>query len=44
MGAVLSTDGKDWTDISGEISFPEGTRHGTVFPVHKSVLEKLQQK
>lgn len=32
-GAVTSTDLKTWTDISDKISFPEGTRHGTVFTI-----------
>ncbi|PHN04579.1 glycoside hydrolase family 43 protein [Flavilitoribacter nigricans] len=41
MGAVRSSDLENWTDISGEVQFPEGTRHGTVFKVKKSVLEKL---
>ncbi|HDR68158.1 MAG TPA: glycosyl hydrolase [Bacteroidaceae bacterium] len=41
MGAVYSGDLKNWTDISDKISFPEGTRHGTVLKVNRSVLEKL---
>jgi hypothetical protein len=32
-GAVTSTDLVNWTDISGRISFPKGTRHGTVFSI-----------
>ena len=31
MGAVRSSDLKTWTDISDQIQFPEGTRHGTIF-------------
>lgn len=44
MGAVRSIDLKEWEDISDKISFPEGTRHGTVFTVPPAVLEKLKQK
>ena len=32
-GAVASTDLVNWTDISGEVHFPKGTRHGTVFVI-----------
>lgn len=32
-GAVSSTDLINWTDISDKISFPKGTRHGTVFTI-----------
>lgn len=42
MGAVQSSDLENWTDISDQIHFPEGTRHGSVFKVKKSVLDKLQ--
>ncbi|WP_161890722.1 glycoside hydrolase family 43 protein [Pontibacter russatus] len=42
MGAVQSTDLKNWEDISDKISFPEGMRHGTIFKVTKSEFEKLQ--
>ncbi|AYN66294.1 beta-galactosidase [Euzebyella marina] len=40
-GAVRSKDLKEWEDISDQISFPEGTRHGTVLKVPQSVVEKL---
>jgi hypothetical protein len=40
-GAIISTDLKNWTDISDEISYPKGLRHGTVFKVPKSVLDNL---
>lgn len=43
-GAVRSRNqGKTWEDISDQVSFPDGTRHGTAFPVDKAVLEKLLQ-
>lgn len=42
MGAVKSSDLQNWTDISDEVSFPEGTRHGTALKIEKSTLEKLQ--
>lgn len=32
-GAVTSADLKTWTDISDKITFPKGTRHGTVFTI-----------
>jgi hypothetical protein len=40
-GAVISTDLKNWKDISDEISYPKGLRHGTVFKVSKEILDKL---
>ncbi|HJS00943.1 MAG TPA: prolyl oligopeptidase family serine peptidase [Flavobacterium sp.] len=39
-GAIQQTD-KGWDDISGKISFPSGTRHGTVLEVSKSTLLNL---
>jgi hypothetical protein len=41
MGAVISRDLVTWEDISDQISFPAGAKHGTVFEVKKSVLDKL---
>jgi alpha-N-arabinofuranosidase len=32
---------EDWTDMTGQLSFPSGTRHGTVFSITKNVLEPL---
>lgn len=43
MGAVASYDLKNWTDISEKITFPEGTRHGTVFNVTKKEFKKLSE-
>lgn len=42
MGAVRSSDLKNWTDISDEVIFPAGTRHGTVLRVPRSVLNQLR--
>jgi len=42
MGAVRSKDLKNWEDISTEIEFPEGTRHGTVFKVNSEIFKKLK--
>lgn len=42
-GAVASVDLKTWKDISDKISFPAGTRHGTVFKVSKLEFEALNQ-
>lgn len=41
MGAVSSPDLKQWNNISDKISFPEGTRHGTVFKVKESILTDI---
>ena len=43
MGAVRSKDLKNWEDISEQINFPEGTRHGTVFEVPENILTELPQ-
>ncbi|MBT6005177.1 MAG: glycosyl hydrolase, partial [Prolixibacteraceae bacterium] len=42
MGAVRSSDLINWEDISDQIKFPEGTRHGTVFQVSQAVLNNLK--
>ena len=42
MGAVSSEDLVNWTDISDQISFPEGTRHGTVLKIKESEFEMLK--
>lgn len=41
-GAVKSADLKTWTDISDEVHFPKGTRHGSVLRVSRGVLAGLQ--
>jgi hypothetical protein len=42
-GAVVSKDLKTWTDVSDKITFPPGTRHGTVFKVTKKEFEGLSR-
>ncbi|WP_114777542.1 glycoside hydrolase family 43 protein [Botryobacter ruber] len=42
MGAVQSKDLQNWTDISEQISFPQGMRHGSIFKVTKAEFAKLQ--
>jgi len=41
-GAIKSTDLKEWHDISPEVSFPKGIRHGTVSMVPESIVQKIQ--
>ena len=41
-GAVASTDLVNWEDISDQISFPGGARHGTTFAVDSCVLAKVR--
>jgi hypothetical protein len=40
-GAVTSTDLINWADISNKISFPKGTRHGTIFIITKQEFDKI---
>jgi len=42
FGAMRTRDFKTWEDISGEISFPKGVRHGTAFEVSPDVLRALK--
>lgn len=42
-GAIESTDGKEWTDVSDKIVLPKGLRHGTVFVITKDEFNKLNQ-
>jgi hypothetical protein len=41
-GAVKSADLEHWQDISGQVSFPRGTRHGTVLKVPEDRVRNLQ--
>lgn len=43
-GAIRSDDLVNWTDVSDEVHFPAGIRHGTVFRAPRSVLKGLLAK
>jgi len=43
-GAVRSIDGVNWEDVSEQVVFPTGTRHGTAFTVNEKLLEKILKK
>ena len=42
-GAVKSSDLKTWTDISEQVSFPDGIRHGTAIRVSSKELKAIQK-
>lgn len=42
FGAIQSKDLQNWKDISEEISFPEGARHGSVLKVSIEIFEALK--
>lgn len=41
-GGIRSADLKHWEDISSQLSFPKGMRHGTVLRVPAAVIEKIK--
>lgn len=43
-GAVRSKNLKNWEDVSDNITFPKGARHGTAFKVSRKIFEKLIQQ
>jgi hypothetical protein len=43
-GAVTSTDLLHWEDISTQLHFPEGARHGTVLSVSRDKISKLLER
>jgi hypothetical protein len=40
-GAVSTTDFRTFTDISDQVKFPEGHKHGTVLKIKENILENL---
>jgi hypothetical protein len=42
-GAVKET-AKGWEDISEQISFPQGVRHGTVIKVSATLINSLKKE
>jgi len=43
-GAVRSADLESWTDVSKQMRFPPGHRHGTVLKVPRSILDGLESR
>ena len=41
FGAIRSKDLVQWEDISDQVSFPDGIRHGTAFGVSKEIFDQL---
>lgn len=41
-GAMKTKDFKSFTDITGEVSVPEGHKHGTIVPVKKKFIKQLR--
>jgi hypothetical protein len=42
-GAIESADLKTWKEVSDQLVMPKGIRHGTVFTVTRTELDKLKQ-
>lgn len=42
-GAIRSKDGKVWEDVSDQIEFPSGTRHGTAFRITNEEFAHLKE-
>ena len=40
-GAVLSSDLKNWKDVSDQIALPKGLRHGTILTIKQKELNRL---
>lgn len=43
-GAVVSKDLVDWKDVSDQVHFPKGTRHGTVFKISAAEFKTLADR
>lgn len=42
FGLIKSKDLKTWTDISDQLEFPKGLRHGTILKISRKELDKLK--
>jgi hypothetical protein len=40
-GAVKTQNFKNFTDVTSEVSFPEGHKHGTAIPVSRTLVQQL---
>ena len=43
FGAMKTRDFQSWNDISDEISFPQGVRHGTAFRISDKLFQRLSK-
>ncbi|HYJ37194.1 MAG TPA: glycoside hydrolase family 43 protein [Chitinophagaceae bacterium] len=43
-GAISSPDLKSWNDISDKVTFPPGTRHGTILKISREVFHRWLDK
>lgn len=44
-GAMRSEDGgKVWRDVSSELKYPDGMRHGTAFPAPRAFVDALRER
>lgn len=41
-GAIRSKDLKQWEDVTSQLNFPQGARHGTAFRIPKNLLDALK--
>ncbi|PMD99109.1 beta-galactosidase [Siphonobacter sp. BAB-5405] len=41
-GAIRSKDMEHWEDVSDQVEFPKGTRHGTVLKVSSALVKSLE--
>ncbi len=42
-GVIRSKDLKTWEDLSGQLNFPKGARHGTAFAAPRAVVNGLEE-
>jgi len=43
-GVLRTKDFKHWENLSEKLTLPNGTRHGTTFPVSEDILNQLKQE
>jgi hypothetical protein len=42
-GCLRTKDFETWEDVSGQLEYPNGMRHGTAFEAPKPVIQKLKE-
>lgn len=43
-GAIRSRDLKGWTDVTGELSFPQGLRHGSFLAINEKEASGMKDR